>query len=198
MSAATGGHRCVETEDQTVAAGHRIDSARRQEMFEVLTGRIAGRFARVEPRRRARELVLGLLSDLPRKNCWTLAEYAGDMTPDGLVPLTCNEIQHLFTTLTTQPIHPADPRSHTPAPPVRMATTSPGSGPGLSPPAASRSTAMNITIYGWSTSHVLAPLRRGKGLKGMVLQSPRRLWKETADPGRSPKARPTPGRRKTW
>jgi hypothetical protein len=23
-----------------------------------------------------------LLSDLPRKNCWTLAEYAGDATPD--------------------------------------------------------------------------------------------------------------------
>lgn len=47
-------------------------------------GRIAGRFARVEPRRRAREFVLGLLSDLPRKNCWTLAEQAGDDTPYGL------------------------------------------------------------------------------------------------------------------
>ncbi|MFE6162129.1 IS701 family transposase [Streptomyces sp. NPDC056486] len=47
-------------------------------------GRIAGRFARVEPRRRAREFVLGLLSDLPRKNCWTLAEHAGDRTPHGL------------------------------------------------------------------------------------------------------------------
>ena len=40
-------------------------------------GRIAGRFARVEPRRRARSLVLGLLWDLPRKNCWTIAEHAG-------------------------------------------------------------------------------------------------------------------------
>ncbi|MGW3746724.1 IS701 family transposase [Streptomyces sp. NPDC005146] len=47
-------------------------------------GRIAGRFARVEPRRRAGALVLGLLSDLPRKNCWTLAEYVGDASPDGL------------------------------------------------------------------------------------------------------------------
>ncbi|MFI8503489.1 IS701 family transposase [Streptomyces sp. NPDC085524] len=46
--------------------------------------RIAGRFAWVEPRRRARALVLGLLSDLPRKNCWTLAEHAGDSSPDGL------------------------------------------------------------------------------------------------------------------
>jgi hypothetical protein len=48
-----------------------------------LLGRVAGRFGRVEPRRRARALVLGLLSDLPRKNCWTLAEHAGDATPDG-------------------------------------------------------------------------------------------------------------------
>lgn len=47
-------------------------------------GRIAGRFSRVEPRRRARAFVLGLLSDLPRKNCWTLAEQAGDANPYGL------------------------------------------------------------------------------------------------------------------
>ncbi|MFF1570589.1 IS701 family transposase [Streptomyces sp. NPDC058293] len=46
--------------------------------------RIAGRFARVEPRRRTRQLVLGLLSDLPRKNCWTIAEWAGEATPDGM------------------------------------------------------------------------------------------------------------------
>ncbi len=46
--------------------------------------RIAGRFARVEPRRRVRRLVSGLLSDLPRKNCWTLAEHVGDATPDGM------------------------------------------------------------------------------------------------------------------
>jgi SRSO17 transposase len=82
--AATGDHRCVKTEDQTVAVGHSIDLARWQDMFEILMGRIAGRFSRVEPRRRARGLVLGLLSDLPRKNCWTLAEHAGDATPDGL------------------------------------------------------------------------------------------------------------------
>ncbi|MGW2746566.1 IS701 family transposase [Streptomyces sp. NPDC001450] len=47
-------------------------------------GRIAGRFARIEPRRRVRALVLGLLSDLARKNCWTLAEHAGHASPDGL------------------------------------------------------------------------------------------------------------------
>ncbi|MGW1696846.1 IS701 family transposase, partial [Streptomyces sp. NPDC002399] len=47
-------------------------------------GRIAGRIARIEPRRRVRQLVLGLLSDLPRKNCWTIAEWAGETTPDGM------------------------------------------------------------------------------------------------------------------
>jgi SRSO17 transposase len=47
-------------------------------------GRIAGRFARVEPRRRARAFVLGLLSGLRRKNCWTIAELAGDASPDGM------------------------------------------------------------------------------------------------------------------
>jgi SRSO17 transposase len=26
----------------------------------------------------------GLLADLPRKNCWTIAEHAGDLTPDGM------------------------------------------------------------------------------------------------------------------
>ena len=69
-------HRCVKTNDHAVAAGHSVDPARWQEAFEGLMSRIAGRFTRVEPRRRARQLVLGLLSDLPRKNCWTIAEWA--------------------------------------------------------------------------------------------------------------------------
>ena len=42
------------------------------------------RFGRVEPRRRARAFVLGLLAGLPRKNCWTIAEHAGDASPDGM------------------------------------------------------------------------------------------------------------------
>ncbi|MGH3094952.1 MAG: IS701 family transposase [Streptosporangiales bacterium] len=45
-------------------------------------GHLAGCFGRVEPRRQARKYVAGLLSDLPRKNCWTLAEHVGDRTPD--------------------------------------------------------------------------------------------------------------------
>ena len=81
---ATADHRCVKTNDLAVAAGDSVDPARWQEAFEGLMRRIAGRFARVEPRRRVRQLVLGLLSDLPQKNCWTIAEWAGDTTPDGM------------------------------------------------------------------------------------------------------------------
>lgn len=72
------------TEDEAVAAGHSVVPARRQEMFEGLLGRIADRFGRVEPRLRIRQLILGLLADLPRKNCWTIAEHTGDTSPDGL------------------------------------------------------------------------------------------------------------------
>jgi SRSO17 transposase len=45
---------------------------------------VAGRCGRVEVRQRVRAFVLGLLADLPRKNCWTLAEHAGEATPDGM------------------------------------------------------------------------------------------------------------------
>jgi SRSO17 transposase len=46
--------------------------------------RTGSRFRRVEPRRRTRAFVLGLLAELPRKNCWTIAEHAGDPSPDGM------------------------------------------------------------------------------------------------------------------
>ena len=67
-----------------MAAGHSVGPARWQADFDVLMGRVAGRFARVEPRRRAAAFVMGLLARLPRTNCWTIAEYAGDWTPDGM------------------------------------------------------------------------------------------------------------------
>jgi SRSO17 transposase len=69
-----------------VAAGHslEVDPVRWQAGLEELLGRVAGRFGRVEPRRRARAFVQGLLADLPRKNCWTIAEHAGDASPDGM------------------------------------------------------------------------------------------------------------------
>ena len=45
---------------------------------------VAGRFGRAEPRRTAREFVVGLLSPLERKNCWWLAEQAGHGDPQAM------------------------------------------------------------------------------------------------------------------
>jgi hypothetical protein len=49
-----------------------------------LHARIAGRFVRAEPRRRALAYIKGLLSNVARKNGWRLAEHAGERTPDGM------------------------------------------------------------------------------------------------------------------
>jgi hypothetical protein len=45
---------------------------------------IAGRFAGAEPRVRVREYVSGLVAGLERKNGWMLAEWAGEVSPDGM------------------------------------------------------------------------------------------------------------------
>ena len=58
--------------------------ARWSEGIERIHERIAGRFRRPEPRRRALDYLKGLLSPVERKNGWQLAEQAGDSTPDGV------------------------------------------------------------------------------------------------------------------
>jgi SRSO17 transposase len=52
--------------------------------LDALVERIAPRFRRVEPRRRVRAYLEGLLCPVERKNGWQLAEHAGDCTPDGV------------------------------------------------------------------------------------------------------------------
>jgi SRSO17 transposase len=59
-----------------------VEAGRVGEKLAELMGRLGVHFARVEPFAQAGKYVRGLMSDLPRKNCWTLAEYAGDQTPD--------------------------------------------------------------------------------------------------------------------
>jgi SRSO17 transposase len=71
-------------DDGAVAAGHSVDPASWRELFGELMSLVAGRFARVEPRRTAREFVLGLLSPVERKNCWWLAERAGHGDPQAM------------------------------------------------------------------------------------------------------------------
>jgi SRSO17 transposase len=52
--------------------------------LEKVLARIGPRFARSEPRTRAGVYLRGLLSAAERKNGWTLAEQAGDATPDAM------------------------------------------------------------------------------------------------------------------
>jgi SRSO17 transposase len=52
--------------------------------LDEVMARLAPRFVRVEPRRRALVYLRGLLAPVGRKNGWQLAEAAGDRTPDGM------------------------------------------------------------------------------------------------------------------
>ena len=60
------------------------DAADWAQGLDELSERIAPRFRRVEPRRRAVAYLRGLLAPVERKNGWQLAEAAGDSTPDGM------------------------------------------------------------------------------------------------------------------
>jgi len=71
-------------QDAAVAAAHSVDPDRWWRSFGAVIDRIAPRFSRYEPVRHAAGLMLGMLSGLDRKNCWTIAEHRGDLTPDGL------------------------------------------------------------------------------------------------------------------
>ncbi|WP_441951087.1 hypothetical protein [Nocardia sp. 2TAF39] len=66
-----------KTTEFAVTAAHSAAGDRWQDGFEDLMERVVGRFRRVETRRTARDMVAGLVSELPDKNCWTLSEQAG-------------------------------------------------------------------------------------------------------------------------
>jgi len=68
-------------EDHAAAVAASIEASGWLEEFEAAFARIAGRFRRVEPRRQARQYLLGLLSDVDERTCWQLAEQAGDASP---------------------------------------------------------------------------------------------------------------------
>jgi hypothetical protein len=54
------------------------------ESFNELFFQVAGEFGNAAVRRHGRAYLLGLLSQTERKNSWMLAEFAGDVSPDGL------------------------------------------------------------------------------------------------------------------
>ena len=57
-----------------------------------LHDRIAARFARSEPRRRVLAYLKGIMSEMPRKTCWQLAEQAREMTPFGMGRLLASAV----------------------------------------------------------------------------------------------------------
>jgi len=59
-----------------------VEGERAVANLAVLHGRLRPCFARVEPFGQAGKYLSGLMSDLPRKNGWTIAEHVGDRTPD--------------------------------------------------------------------------------------------------------------------
>jgi SRSO17 transposase len=71
-------------DDRAVAAGASVDLDLWQRGLDELMLTIGARFGRVEPRRRARAFLQGLLAGLPRANCWTIAEHAGEQSPRGM------------------------------------------------------------------------------------------------------------------
>jgi SRSO17 transposase len=71
----------VVDEVQVLASsGHAAWSESFHEMF----AQVAGVFGNAAVRRHGRAYLLGLLSHQERKNSWSLAEFAGDVSPDGM------------------------------------------------------------------------------------------------------------------
>ena len=69
-----------------------VDVVRWAQELAQLHARIAPRFARPEPRRRALAYLQGLLSPIERKNGWQLAEHAREDRPDGMQRLLASAV----------------------------------------------------------------------------------------------------------
>jgi SRSO17 transposase len=72
----------VRQDEREAAAAAIVEGELAVSNLAMLHGRLAPCFARREPFAQAGKYVAGLMSDLPRKNGWTLAEHAGDVAPD--------------------------------------------------------------------------------------------------------------------
>jgi SRSO17 transposase len=72
----------VTQDEDEAAAAVIVEGEAAVRNLATLHERLAPCFARTKPFAQARKYVSGLISDLPRKNAWTLAEHAGDPTPD--------------------------------------------------------------------------------------------------------------------
>jgi SRSO17 transposase len=68
------------------------DVVRWAQELDRLHARLAARFARPEPRRRALAFLHGILSTTSRKNGWQLAEHAREARPDGMQRLLASAV----------------------------------------------------------------------------------------------------------
>ena len=75
-------HACVTTTKSKAAAAARIGAGLARRKRGELLGRLRSCFVRAEPWLQAGKYVGALASGLPRRNGWTIAEHAGDRTPD--------------------------------------------------------------------------------------------------------------------
>jgi SRSO17 transposase len=69
-----------------------IDVVRWSQVLERLHTRIAPYFARPEPRLRALAYLQAILSEIPRKNSWQIAEHAREAHPDGMQRLLARSV----------------------------------------------------------------------------------------------------------
>ncbi|HZM83256.1 MAG TPA: IS701 family transposase [Candidatus Limnocylindrales bacterium] len=74
------------------AVAARINPAEWTEEFEVLFARLAPAFARVQPRRRAKAFIKGLLAPIQTRSCWQIAEHAGEANPGGMQRLLASAV----------------------------------------------------------------------------------------------------------
>ena len=72
----------MDSENRAATVAQILDPDLWRDVFEDLWARVCPRFVRAEPRWAGRDLVLGLLAPIERKNGWWLAEHAGHATPD--------------------------------------------------------------------------------------------------------------------
>src|SRR5215471_15403576 len=85
----------MKQDKQTTFTGTRTtstDVCRWVQTLFALHARIAPRFARPEPRRRALSYLQGILSETTRKNGWQLAEHAREACPDGMQRLLSDAV----------------------------------------------------------------------------------------------------------
>ena len=85
----------MKPHQHTIPMGTRTtlrDVVQWEQALRQLHARIASRFARPEPRRRALSYLQGLLSSVERKNGWQLAEQAREATPYGMQRLLSSAV----------------------------------------------------------------------------------------------------------